>query len=74
MSLPVETLIICFHPTINNTLVGHNAVAYNRTVFFPPLAEYVPRLVDFHFPCLTMGQFFFIVYSIYSVHVWELLA
>ena len=23
------------------------------------LAEYVPNLVDFHFPCLTMGQFYF---------------
>ena len=27
-------------------------------IFFP-LAEYVPNLVDFHFPCLTMIQFIF---------------
>jgi hypothetical protein len=42
--------------------------------FFFPLAEYVPNLVDFHFPCLQWASFFFVVYSIYLLHVWELLA
>ena len=42
-------------------------------VFFS-LAEYVPNLVDFCFPCLTMIQFFFVIYSFYSLHVWELIA
>ncbi len=27
-------------------------------LLFFPLAEYVPNLVDFHFPCLTMKHFF----------------
>jgi hypothetical protein len=51
------------------------AVAYNRTFFFFfSLAKDVPIFVDFHFPCLTMDTIFFVIYSFYSLHVWELLA
>jgi len=36
------------------------AAPFSLSIIFgrPPLAEYVPNLVDFHFPCLTMIQFF----------------
>ena len=67
-------------PTYNtNHNLAHNTCITNMLMltterFFFSLAEYVPNLVDFNFPCLTMGQFFSVVYSIYSLHVWELLA
>ncbi len=44
-----------------------------RYGFFFSLAKNVPIFVDFHFPCLTMDTIFFVIYSFYSLHVWELL-
>ncbi len=59
---------------VTGLVVDNNAAAYNRTVFFFSRSLKMSYLVDFHFPCLTMIPFFFVIYSFYSLHVWELLA
>ena len=58
-----------------NLKKSKTSLMYSFFVFFL-LAEDVPNLVDFHFPCLTMLLYnlFLVIYSFYLLHVWELLA